>query len=190
MLEIFLDMDGVLADLRRQMYTSWSTNEYDAFDGPYPFMKGGAKEEPFEQWYGAKERWTTGPVLNPEFWEMIPQYPWSQSLYFQARQLGNVHICSNPGRPEFARSAAYGKMAWCASELRLKPAHVILMRDKYLLARSNRILIDDDEDNITKWREHGGTGILFPQPWNKARQFVSDDQVAYCMNILNGEEHA
>ncbi len=174
MLEIFLDMDGVLADLRRHLHDSWHK------DG-HPFVDDAS----FARWHAGKDRWISGPILNPEFWEMIPPYPWTQSLYAHACMLGSVRICSNPGRAEFSHAAAYGKMAWCQERLHVKPGRVILLRDKYLLARGNRILIDDDEENIQKWREAGGIGVLFPQPWNDARQFVSDDPVGYCIKEIS-----
>ena len=55
---------------------------------------------------------------------------------------------------------------------------------KELNAKSGAILIDDSDDNIRKYREAGGTAILFPQPWNE-RRLVKQDKKFYIMSLLN-----
>lgn len=42
------------------------------------------------------------------------------------------------------------------------------------MRRPGRVLIDDNDTNCAKWREHGGTAILFPQPWNSDHTKVSE----------------
>jgi hypothetical protein len=37
---------------------------------------------------------------------------------------------------------------------------------KYIAADGETLLIDDNFDNITAFRAHGGQGLLVPKPWN------------------------
>lgn len=44
-----------------------------------------------------------------------------------------------------------------------------------LFAHPNAILVDDSDDNIASWREHGGVGVLVPRPWNARRDRTFPD---------------
>lgn len=41
-----------------------------------------------------------------------------------------------------------------------------MVKDKWLLAGPNRILLDDNIENLTKWRDYGGVAIAFEHPFN------------------------
>lgn len=150
-LDIFLDLDGVLADLRRGMYDAWKP------DFAYE------DEAKLALWYHDRIRWMTGPVLTPEFWGTLPLFSWSLTFFEMVKKYGTVRICSNPGRPEFCAAAMVGKLTWCGYHLGLPPRRVLLVHNKWLLAgeRRQRVLIDDDYENITAWKDAGGVGLLF-----------------------------
>ncbi len=184
--DIFLDMDGVLADLPLHMYLAW--DDYSLryrYSGLYPYQH--RVTEPcasFETWMQDPMRWEYGPATNMTFWYGIPQFSWAKQLLSALKHIGRVRICSNPGRQAFADVAAMGKIRWCYQRLGVVSNHVTLLQDKFLLAQPGRVLIDDNDHNISEWRKAGGTGILFPQPWNSAAPLVDDDPVAYVMNEL------
>jgi beta-phosphoglucomutase-like phosphatase (HAD superfamily) len=169
-MDIFLDLDGVLADLRTAMHTAWLNQSW--LDVPtwlgYHDSRSPLAHH-FEGWFMDKARWTVGPVATQSFWETIPLYPWADELVVQLRRRGHVRILSSPGRPEFAAAACAGKMRWCQRFLGMKPRDVLLVGSdqKQLIAGPGRVLIDDTTEIITAWNRAGGIGILFPQPWNR-----------------------
>jgi len=66
-------------------------------------------------------------------------------------------ILSSPGRYS---NSKVGKYSWCAEHLNLDKSDIILEYRKYKYSGENKILIDDQECNIEKWRKAGGIGIL------------------------------
>lgn len=159
-LDIFLDLDGVLADLRRGMYDAWKP------DFAYE------DEEKLALWYRDRIRWTTGPVLTHEFWAGLPLFPWTLSLFERVKKFGKVRICSNPGRPEFCAAAMAGKLKWCEQHLGLPPRRVVLVHEKYLLANNQRVLVDDSEENLDLWQKAGGIGLWFHTSINAVAESV------------------
>jgi len=43
---------------------------------------------------------------------------------------------------------------------------LIFTGDKSLLARDNRVLLDDNINNLVEWKNQGGIAIAYTQPWN------------------------
>lgn len=163
--EVFLDLDGVLADLRAGMAQAWP--DAPAFAG-YP-TPNDQLDPVFEAWFRDDARWTGGPVCDVGFWANLPLCPEAEGLLHQLRCSLPVFICSSPGRPEFVAGAAAGKHLWCAKQ-HLAPRQVILAdsRFKHMLAAPGRVLIDDTPHIVDRWNAAGGIGILYPQPWNRS----------------------
>ena len=59
---------------------------------------------------------------------------------------------------------------------------------KYLLAKPDVVLIDDQHKNIDLFREHGGQAILFPQPWNE--NYAITDRIGYVKSELEKMAYA
>ncbi len=81
----------------------------------------------------------------------------------------NVFILTKPIEDP---SCVAGKVEWIQRFLPndMKDQYFIGAH-KYLCAKEGTLLIDDNEDNINLFRNSGGSGILFPRPWNSARDF-------------------
>ena len=45
---------------------------------------------------------------------------------------------------------------------------------KWICARPDQLLIDDNDGNVESFRERGGQAILFPQPWNLNHRLCGD----------------
>lgn len=165
-LEIFLDLDGVVADLHTGMHKAWSTY---GLTSPPPLPDLSHRAEPdaaFEGWYHDDRRWREGPVTRAEFWEGLPAYDHAGDLHALLRAFGKVRVLSSPGRPEFAGAAAAGKFAWCMKHLGLMPEDVLLVgsREKHLLSGPGRVLVDDSPPNIRRWV---GRAYLWPHALNR-----------------------
>lgn len=100
---------------------------------------------------------------TPNFWLNIEMYPWAMDMYNKFTKVYDVYICSSPSRDPNCWAQ---KIEWLAQNMKIKSSRVILTNHKYLLAKENTTLIDDSINNIIKFQEHGGQGILFEQPWN------------------------
>lgn len=130
---IFLDMDQVLADFPR------SEAFKDGCRRPRP-------PEMFEEF----------------FFEKLPPVPGSLSSVRKIMEIPNteLHILTKPVKETHYSYSE--KAAWVAKwfpELRSK---LTLTQDKGLLARENRILIDDDAKQWKSvWEANGGTFIHF-----------------------------
>lgn len=178
---IFLDLDGVLVDLHRG---------FAAYhDMPYPYSHerratNAGPDEAFEEWLFEQDRWEdpAGACTEASFWLGLQPFPWTRELYAAAKSVGDVYICSNPGRGEFAAAAAAGKMAWCQKHLGINPQRIILMADKFLVAGPGRILVDDRANVLGPWIHSDGIGLLFPQPYNVNHHLTSMDPVMWFLD--------
>ena len=110
-----------------------------------------------EEWAPDEKLW---PVVNaiPNFWEDMPWTADGKKLWNHISHMDPV-IVSAPSRND-VRSPS-GKLVWIHRELGFD-THWVFTRasKKKLLAKPNRILIDDLGSNVEGWIRHGGIGIL------------------------------
>ncbi len=154
---IFIDMDGVLCD-----FISKAMDVHGAafVPGNYP-----AGEWAVEKVLGIdeKEFWRRIDNASPNFWPELAPYPWKNELLLMASlHFPAMSILTSPSRHE---SCFSGKRQWAKKHLD-PSTNMILCRTKHLLAREDRLLIDDSDVNYQKWEEAGGKAILFPRWWN------------------------
>lgn len=171
---IFLDMDGVLCDFATAAYAVHGK----AFD-PVTHPKG---VWDFETIWGisAEQFWQRIDERGEDFWANLEPYPWAMNL---ARALGAIDQVIIATSPSTHPGSYAGKRQWLI-KMGLHEISSMFGKDKWLMASSGRVLIDDSEKNIEKWRDYGGIGILIPQPWNNAAQEI--DIVSYVCGELKG----
>ena len=134
--KIYCDMDGVIVDFDKGYKELTGTEA--SFDTPKeefwaPIQKAGA---PF--WI--KLQWMPD---GKKLWEFIKPY--------------NPQLLSAPSRDE---SSKIGKFVWVKRNV---PGTKLILRSaerKQEFATPNSILIDDRADNIQRWKDAGGIGIL------------------------------
>lgn len=159
-LELYLDLDGVCVDLLS------SALKILNIDIKNVTMKGWR----IEQWQGVNvseyEFWTAIDKVGHSFWENLSMFNYTLEMvrHFQSLQCP-LYFCTSQCRDPFCSS---GKMAWIEKHFPEMRRNVFLTPQKHKLAAPNRILIDDKTSNIQKWREAGGIGVLFPQPYNSS----------------------
>ena len=88
-----------------------------------------------------------------------PPSPWADKLIKEMEELGQVYILTSPGE---CTSAATGKMNWIKKHFPEYITKFICTKDKWMCAAKNRILIDDSEKKIRKFRERNGHAFLWP----------------------------
>ena len=90
------------------------------------------------------------------FWAEMEWLPEGKKLWDLVKDLNPV-LLSSPGKFRFAPG---GKQEWVQKNL--PGISLFLDEDKYQYAESvnTTILIDDNKENISNWKEAGGIGIL------------------------------
>lgn len=174
---IFLDLDGVLADFVTAACNIHRRPFYKALEWDF-----------FKEWgYNDDQFWDPINNLGKNFYQFhVHPYPWAYALWNEVRATGEeVVILTNssdngPGM--------VGKMAWIQNHLAgIKGNEVIFCAKKHLLARPDRLLIDDNEKNIMDFEAAGGRGILFPRPWNSNHE-LADDPLSFLKSKLYPSE--
>jgi 5'(3')-deoxyribonucleotidase len=152
-MKLFVDMDGVLVDFVGGVtdlvgyHDAWPYGEYDICKvvgvNIWPLL-----EKAGLQW------WVD---LHPtdeadELIQLISHY--------------DYYICTSPTLDPMS---AAGKMIWLRSHYPqiMKDRRFFITPHKHLLAHDHNILIDDSDEQITRWHACGGVGVTMPRPWNK-----------------------
>lgn len=134
--KVYCDMDGVIVDFDKGYKELTGTEA--SFDTPKeefwaPIQKAGAS-------FWIKLQWMPD---GKKLWEFIKPY--------------NPQLLSAPSRDE---SSKIGKFVWVKRNV---PGTKLILRSaerKQEFATPNSILIDDRADNIQRWKDAGGIGIL------------------------------
>lgn len=177
--QIFVDMDGVLVDF---VSTAMQVHggKYDAASWP-------AKEWSIARVLGITEEafWQTIDEWGRDFWEHLAEYSWAAGLLEACSTIAaSVAILSSPSRSPDCHA---GKKSWMDRHCQDYPLILCNAAQKHLLARPDRLLIDDNDDNVRRWCEAGGKAILFPQPWNEGYRLALEGQGSpVVLGILNG----
>lgn len=162
-MNIYLDCDGVLADfigaandwLGLPLGKSWTKWDGDGID-----------------WEKLNESMTF-----VSFWQDMQELPGAKKLYNNLKKLGRVYICTRPfGNP----NCLYARSKWLQDKFGISIAETIYMHDKWLLARPDAILIDDNRENVDLFNEGGGHSILYPATYNT--KIVSANRVEETLN--------
>ena len=161
---IFLDMDGVISDFiggacrlfdRDDALRNWPLGERDA---PKAF---GVSTSLF---------WEKIDGAGADYWANLEPYPWCQELIRLIKETAPFTILS---APSLGVECPTGKLRWLRAHLGAGFHDHLFGHQKYFCAKPGHVLIDDSEPNVNRFREHGGSAILFPQPWN-ANHTITD----------------
>lgn len=133
--EIYLDLDGVIADFDRHLH--------DPVHQP-PKHNNGAPI------------WDS---LDHAWWETMPASPGAKAFHAYCRTQAPTRFLTSP---TLSADCFGGKAAWITTFAGHKAAlkDLIIMTDKELMAAPHRILVDDRQSKIDAWVASGGIGIL------------------------------
>lgn len=169
---ILCDMDGVIAN--------W-------VDGIIATHKWQTTHDDFRTWnhheaFGFTEQQMWEPTFDGKWWSKLEPYPWANELVCELMELGDVIYCTSPNRDATCPSQ---KVQWLRHHgfMDEDGTNYQIGKRKELNAASGAILIDDSDANVQKYRDAGGIAILFPQPWNQARD-VAVDRVQFVLHSL------
>jgi hypothetical protein len=172
--EIFLDMDGVLAD----------------FFAEYAVLAGLPPGSSYRDVPPAKNDPTLNKMVGTDFFYRLPKFASADKLVAMVVKIfGGYSICSSPLRGDYENSGVQ-KTRWIQANLNPQPNRILIESRKERHATqpdgTPNILIDDRKDNIIKWEAAGGIGIKYqatapkstPIPWFNKHSDTSKKQTA------------
>jgi len=156
-----LDIDGVLADF---------VGGVERVYGPAP--RNNSWE--IHEWYGMPSGEFWKGIDTREFWAGLAPLPYWEEMVTVCGNNGTVFLCSAPA---LSPECQAGKMEWIQRHFGQGYRSYIFAPRKELLAAPGRVLIDDNDENIRRFRDYGGSGIVYPQPWNSAGAALESQKV-------------
>lgn len=126
--------------------------------------------------------WTAHGFTDDQFWGAVNRrglsfythdvkpFPWAQDVIRLAKQFGHVVIATATSPRH--ETGDYGKRLWCREHC--AGIEVISIKSKFMLAGSDRFLIDDCDENVRKFCEKKGWGHVFAHPFNSNRSRCGD----------------
>ena len=156
---IFVDMDGVLAN-----FVAGACKAHGK-DDPYLDPANSGKWNMWELFGMTKaDFWT--PLGSHEFWSELKPTKEFESIISTVNMNGEWPDVWLSSSPTLSSQSYSGKYAWIEMHLPGMKRRLVLTQAKSLMARPDRILIDDGDNNVNAWIDAGGRAILFPRPWN------------------------
>ena len=170
--EVFLDMDGVIAD----------------FFGEYAKL---ANQTNYRMIPGKLRSPLLDKMQGTDFFYRLPKFPTTDTLVsLLTRVFGHYNICSSPLRGDFENSEQM-KRAWIKENLNPQPKNIVITPNKPKMAPAVQhdgtpnILIDDRNTNITEWEKAGGIGIKYQADEDSLEVVVAGIKKAF--EIIKGQ---
>lgn len=120
-----------------------------------------------------KQFWESIDARGKYFWQLLSRYPWFDRLIDAVAMHSetNFYLCSSPSlNPD----SYIGKRLAVTRDFGKYFDRLILTNHKEMLAKSDVVLIDDSEKNVSKFIAAGGKAILFPQYWNANVEILTE----------------
>jgi 5'(3')-deoxyribonucleotidase len=171
--EVYLDMDGVIADFFAE-YAKLAGVENGNYRDIPP-----AKVDP-----------TLDKMIGTDFFARLPKFSTADALVsIIVKTFGGYHICSSPLRGDHANSEKQ-KRIWIQHNLKQAPTNIIITPNKAKYAvqadGTPNILIDDRGSNISAWEAKGGVGIKYQADEDTLDTVMSGFRRA--LDIIKGQQ--
>lgn len=155
---VYLDMDGVIADLFNHVAEIHDVEHYNHMS-----------DEEWDQFFSKTDAC--------ELFANLPPFPNANEIIdLLVDTFGSYKILSSP--LNFDRQGSIkGKQIWLAKHVDYPAAEWVFDHEKWKYAKQSNgtpnILIDDYRFNITKWREAGGIGVKFQNDENTLTELIN-----------------
>lgn len=165
--EIYLDMDGVLADFASGMVAHGHVGGQSYFLRPKHLWTAEEK---------ARDESCRVIMARDEFWPSLEVLPGAMDLLWTARALvgaRNVFVLTAlPANKAKQAMVAQCKRDWLLERMGISHGQVITCQrsEKQQYARPNAFLVDDLPANCAEWADVGGVSILHRDPVTSAER--------------------
>ncbi len=172
-MKIYFDMDNVLAH-----FDAMRPNDTD-------LNHPSAELSPEKQ--AAKKQFWRNIEQDKNFWSDIPVMPNIKTLLLTTQNMGeNFVLSKTPGAKHFIGGQQYvdfiadEKRKWILKNLNefFDIKHIIICdgaKGELIHPSATDLLIDDRQENIIEWTEHGGRGILFKNALDARTKILAND---------------
>lgn len=154
---VYVDMDGVLADLFNHVGDIHSVEHYNQMS-----------DQQWEDFFQSTDAY--------HLFKDLPPFPTANKLLSIVKEMaGGYTILSSPLNFDRAGSIK-GKREWLAKHITVPADNVIFEHEKYKYAKDKtgpNILIDDFRKNIKSWDAAGGIGIKYQADENSLDEVVN-----------------
>jgi len=147
--DIYCDLDGVLCDF---------VERFEHFSGISPEEYTYKAKKQFGDKKGTERFWDLiDNQVGIRFWRGMKWTPEGKKLWNYIKSYKPTILTS----PSLSDTSIKGKTLWVQDNL--GDNEIIFKRasEKQQLSGPNRILIDDQENNILQWKSQNGIGILY-----------------------------
>lgn len=153
----FIDMDGVLVDFVRgvEQRMGAGTGKRDSFA--------------IHEWYGLSPESFWQNFEDLPFWRDLPKTPEADDIMKTVEGLLRRGFLKNfyfATSPTLSPMCAAGKIMWLRQHYSVYGRSFFITPHKQMCSMEGRILIDDYENNVNRWKFYGGEALLFKRPWN------------------------
>lgn len=182
-MQIFLDMDGVIANFTKKAYEMLGYSEAEMIESLKTWKVPNNQSVTNQLDISSGDFWrAVYRKGSMEFWTSLEVIEEGRELLNELRKIGEVFILSAPTKD---KNCWAGKVEWLSKHRLGFGNNIVLTKHKYLLAGTNKVLIDDAIENIVPWNEASQfpTGIYYPQPWNEAS--AETNKVEYVLNQIS-----
>jgi 5'(3')-deoxyribonucleotidase len=163
--KVFIDMDGVLYD-----FVNGACKAHDRED-PYKDLKNFGIFDMAEIWgMSVKDFWA--PLSDSGFWVGLKLLQGAEQIIEDAVDFVGIDNVAILTAPSLSLYCVNEKRRAIKRDFPGLEKQIIFTGAKQFLAGPDHILVDDRNENIDDFNQHGGTGILVPRPWN--RKFTHD----------------
>ena len=155
---VYVDMDGVLADLFNHVGAIHDVEHYNQMT-----------DKQWEDFFQNTDAY--------HLFRDIPAFPTSNKLVQIVKSMfGGYRILSSPLSFDRAGSIK-GKREWLAKNISDPPDSIVFEHEKFKYAKTGNvpnILIDDFRKNVTAWNAAGGIGIKYQADENSLNELVQE----------------
>lgn len=126
----------------------------------------------------------------PNFWDNLPKFHWTDELVKYLHSLDvPVFVCTSPSsNPD----CVAGKLRSLQKNKIVKHRHFVITPHKFLLARPDAVLIDDNDKKCNEFRDNGGKVLQFPMMWGQNRnatlmdgRMAIDNKLEYVKEVIS-----
>lgn len=161
-MNLFLDVDGVLADFNRGALDFHGKSDFPLTECRWNF--------PEQIGFAGREADFWNP-LGREFWATLPPTPECHSLLRRLEEVVGADAICLLTSPCATDGCVDGKLDWVRANLpRRYRKQILIGSGKEFCAGKRALLVDDHSDNCLKFFASGGQSILVPRPWNWHRE--------------------
>ena len=178
MSQLFLDMDGVVADFNLAIH------QFHGFDNVYKNPRNHGVWDIEKIWGIDRDAFWKADSL--EFWQTVPKMEDADEIVNLVSGVFGVENIAILTAPSDGPGCVPGKKQWMAKHFPQFSKRMVFCdaKAKKFMAGVDKWLIDDKDSNVIEFDKNGGFSVLLPRHWNSDYKY-SDSAVKCLAQRIN-----